>query len=258
MELEAAKMIGAGLAVIGVIGPGIGIGWIFASFITAVGRNPAARGEVFPMSMLGFALLDPIAPAFLRYRPQLLMLGGLAHHGLGQTEKAKPYLEGVQRVQGHVAASKLLAQIYLAEGNTDRARSALGVQIDDRFQGRTSHFWIVETHYLCICYSLAVSALLFQLFQHVHLSTALKSASSVPNTGGRLPRTGTNTNSSSSLGADIPAVRAWWSGPRSARSLLLARDWICLKLCFDLMLIRHAFQHCNLLFEEMKAGLFRL
>ena len=51
MEIEAAKVIGAGLAVIGVIGSGIGIGSIFSSFIEAVGRNPAARGEVFTMTM---------------------------------------------------------------------------------------------------------------------------------------------------------------------------------------------------------------
>ena len=57
MELiEAAKLIGAGLAVIGMIGSGIGIGNVFSSFIIAVGRNPAARGEVFTMTMLGFAL----------------------------------------------------------------------------------------------------------------------------------------------------------------------------------------------------------
>src|SRR3546814_1756418 len=61
MELEAAKMLGAGLAVIGVIGSGIGIGSIFSSFIVAVGRNPAARGEVFTMTMLGFALVEAIA-----------------------------------------------------------------------------------------------------------------------------------------------------------------------------------------------------
>ena len=61
MELEAAKVIGAGLAVIGVIGSGIGIGNIFSSFIVAVGRNPAARGEVFTMTMLGFALVEAIA-----------------------------------------------------------------------------------------------------------------------------------------------------------------------------------------------------
>ena len=58
MEIEAAKVIGAGLAVIGVIGSGIGIGNIFSSFIQAVGRNPAARGEVFTMTMLGFALVE--------------------------------------------------------------------------------------------------------------------------------------------------------------------------------------------------------
>ena len=61
MEVEAAKLIGAGLAVVGVIGSGIGIGSIFSSFILAVGRNPAARSEVFTMTMLGFALVEAIA-----------------------------------------------------------------------------------------------------------------------------------------------------------------------------------------------------
>ncbi len=61
MEAEASKLIGAGLAAIGMIGSGIGIGAIFASFIGAVGRNPAARGDVFPMTMLGFALVEAIA-----------------------------------------------------------------------------------------------------------------------------------------------------------------------------------------------------
>jgi F0F1-type ATP synthase membrane subunit c/vacuolar-type H+-ATPase subunit K len=61
MELEAAKVIGAGLAIIGVVGSGVGIGNIFSSFITAVGRNPAARDEVFTMTMLGFALVEALA-----------------------------------------------------------------------------------------------------------------------------------------------------------------------------------------------------
>jgi len=61
MEVEAAKLIRAGLAVIGVVGSGIGIGSIFSSFIEAVGRNPAARSEVFTMTMLGFALVEAIA-----------------------------------------------------------------------------------------------------------------------------------------------------------------------------------------------------
>ena len=61
MEAEAARLIGAGLAVFGVVGSGIGIGSIFSSFIEAVGRNPAARSEVFTMTMLGFALVEAIA-----------------------------------------------------------------------------------------------------------------------------------------------------------------------------------------------------
>ena len=61
MEVEAAKFLGAGLAVIGVAGAGVGIGTIFASFIQAVGRNPAAQPAVFPMTMLGFALVEAIA-----------------------------------------------------------------------------------------------------------------------------------------------------------------------------------------------------
>ncbi len=61
MELEAAKVIGAGLAVIGFIGSGIGIGTIFAAFISGLARNPEARDVMFPMTMLGFALVEAIA-----------------------------------------------------------------------------------------------------------------------------------------------------------------------------------------------------
>ena len=61
MELDAAKMIGAGLAVIGLGGVGAGIGNIFASLISSIARNPAARREVFGLSMLGFALVEAVA-----------------------------------------------------------------------------------------------------------------------------------------------------------------------------------------------------
>ncbi|MFT5539151.1 MAG: F0F1-type ATP synthase membrane subunit c/vacuolar-type H+-ATPase subunit K [Alphaproteobacteria bacterium] len=61
MSVEAAKLIGAGLAVIGLAGVGIGIGNVFSAFITAVARNPAAQATVFPFTMLGFALVEAIA-----------------------------------------------------------------------------------------------------------------------------------------------------------------------------------------------------
>ncbi len=61
MEVVAAKMIGAGLAVIGLGGVGAGIGNIFSSLISSIARNPAARSQVFGLAMLGFALVEAVA-----------------------------------------------------------------------------------------------------------------------------------------------------------------------------------------------------
>ncbi len=61
MDVEAAKLIGAGIATIGLAGVGVGIGSIFSAFISAVARNPAARAMVFPYTMLGFALVEAVA-----------------------------------------------------------------------------------------------------------------------------------------------------------------------------------------------------
>ena len=47
MEVEAAKLIGAGLATIALAGAGIGIGNIFASYVSAAIRNPSAAPKVF-------------------------------------------------------------------------------------------------------------------------------------------------------------------------------------------------------------------
>ena len=72
------------------------------------------------------ALLDPLPIDFLKYRPQMLMLGGMAHFGLDEKEKAKPYLEAIRvRTTATSPAAKLLAQIYISEGNVDRAIGTL-------------------------------------------------------------------------------------------------------------------------------------
>jgi F-type H+-transporting ATPase subunit c len=61
MDLAAAKAIGAGLAVIGVAGAGVGIGNIFAALVNSIARNPSARDNVFGIGILGFALTEAIA-----------------------------------------------------------------------------------------------------------------------------------------------------------------------------------------------------
>lgn len=71
------------------------------------------------------SLIDPVPIDFIRYRPQLLMLNGLAHFGLNEHEKAKGYLESFQRVQGNTPAAKSLARIYMGEARNDRAVDVL-------------------------------------------------------------------------------------------------------------------------------------
>jgi len=43
------------------IGPGIGIGLIFAAYINGVARQPEANGILRPLAFLGFALTEVLA-----------------------------------------------------------------------------------------------------------------------------------------------------------------------------------------------------
>jgi F-type H+-transporting ATPase subunit c len=61
MDFQSAKLIGAGLAAIGVIGAGIGVGNVWAALITTVGRNPAAKANVELYGWIGFAVTEAIA-----------------------------------------------------------------------------------------------------------------------------------------------------------------------------------------------------
>ncbi len=85
------------------------------------GQSNEARAALIEVT----GLLDPIPMETLRYRPQILMLGGLSHYGLGQLEKAKPYLETIQRDQAGSPAAKLLGQIHLTDKSYDRAIGVL-------------------------------------------------------------------------------------------------------------------------------------
>ena len=61
MLITAAKLLGAGLATIGLAGAGVGIGNVFGSLLIAVSRNPNERDELFRTAILGFALTEAIA-----------------------------------------------------------------------------------------------------------------------------------------------------------------------------------------------------
>lgn len=61
MLVQASKIIGAGLATIGLTGAGVGIGTVFGALVLGVSRNPTLKDELFKFAILGFALTEAIA-----------------------------------------------------------------------------------------------------------------------------------------------------------------------------------------------------
>ena len=61
MELENLKYVGAGLAMLGTIGAGLGIGILGYGALQGIARNPDAAGDVQTNMILGIAFAEAIA-----------------------------------------------------------------------------------------------------------------------------------------------------------------------------------------------------
>lgn len=61
MELEAARLIAAALALLPIFGVGISLGMIFSSYNEAVGRNPNSMELLDKKFFLTFALTEALA-----------------------------------------------------------------------------------------------------------------------------------------------------------------------------------------------------
>ncbi|MEO0729737.1 MAG: F0F1 ATP synthase subunit C [Pseudomonadota bacterium] len=60
MDVESARLIGAGLACAGLIGAGIGVGSIFGNFLSGAMRNPAAADSQFARVLVGAAFAEAL------------------------------------------------------------------------------------------------------------------------------------------------------------------------------------------------------
>ena len=58
MDIHVAALIGAGLAAIGVLGGGIGVGVATAGMTQAVARQPEASGKIMGVFIMGIALAE--------------------------------------------------------------------------------------------------------------------------------------------------------------------------------------------------------
>jgi len=59
--VAAAKLIGAGLAMIGTIGAGAGIGIVVNGAVQGMARNPDASGNILTNMILGIAFAEAVA-----------------------------------------------------------------------------------------------------------------------------------------------------------------------------------------------------
>ena len=60
MDIQVAKYFAAVIAIMPLFGVAMALGNIFSTSISSIGRNPAARDGIFPVTILGFALTEAI------------------------------------------------------------------------------------------------------------------------------------------------------------------------------------------------------
>lgn len=58
MEGTSLKLLGAGIAMIGTMGAGIGLGLIFSAWLNALARNPSAEAKFNRVGFIGFAAAE--------------------------------------------------------------------------------------------------------------------------------------------------------------------------------------------------------
>ena len=58
--LTSFKMVGSGLATIGLVGAGVGVGIVFGCLLLSFSRNPQLEKQLFSYAILGFALTEAV------------------------------------------------------------------------------------------------------------------------------------------------------------------------------------------------------
>lgn len=94
-----------------------------ASYLRAVLAGQQGDGPAIAAALAEVTrIVDALPPTWLARREQLLMTGALAHHGLGNHQKAREYLDVIiSRNARNLGAKKLLASIYVDTRDFGRA-----------------------------------------------------------------------------------------------------------------------------------------
>ena len=98
-----------------------------AAYLRAVLAGQQGDGPAISSALAEVTrIIDALPTPWLARREQLLMTGALAHHGLGNHQKAREYLDTIiSRNSRNLGAKKLLASIYVDTRDFGRALSLL-------------------------------------------------------------------------------------------------------------------------------------
>ena len=109
--IQAAKIIGTGLATTGLIGAGVGIGVVFGALILGVARNLLLRGQLFAYAILGFAFAEATALFSLIFSMSSLF-------GKYTIPSAHPFLTTGSQLESGLGKSKIVLLILSSTGIT--------------------------------------------------------------------------------------------------------------------------------------------
>lgn len=98
-----------------------------ASYLRALLAAKRGDGQAVAAALADVTrIIDALPPPWLARREQLLMTGALAHHGLGNPQRAREYLDMILERNGrNLGAKKLLASIYIDTRDYGRALALL-------------------------------------------------------------------------------------------------------------------------------------
>ncbi len=130
--------------------------YLLAMWFARQGNDKVAREYLFAT----LRAVEMVPPDILKRRSQLLMLGGLANHGLRQPEKAKTYLADYIKLHPkQLGARKLLASIYLAAGENARVVEVL-LPVQDQLPGDPDALTMMANAYMALNRHATAAALL--------------------------------------------------------------------------------------------------
>jgi len=145
--------------------------YLLAMWFARQGNDKVAREYLFATQRE----VEMVPPELLKTQSQLLMLGGLANHGLNQPEKAKAYLEDYLKLHPrHIGVRKLLASIYVVARQNARVVEIL-LPVQDQLASDPDALSMMANAYMALNRHATAAALLEEAMRQTNAKPLVQS-----------------------------------------------------------------------------------